>query len=294
MAKTFKTAVAFRQALEQRLRTTAEAREVPLNTLRLKLTIERLLARLFADADPPWLLKGGYAMELRYRPNARTTKDIDLSVQAPHGSGNQRERMQVIRDQLQAAADVDLGDYFHFLIGTPQAELQGAPQGGARFPIAARLAGRVFGRFHVDVGVGDAVQGSPERLVGDDLLAFAGVTPAQALAIPKAQQFAEKLHAYTFPWTDRPNTRSRDLVDLLLMLERATPDVSDIKAAIEATFRTRHTHPIPERLPPPPDSWAAEFSAMAKEANLSTHTLAKGVDRLTRYWDAHQFNQSFP
>ena len=63
MAKTFKTAVAFRQALEQRLRTTAEAREVPLNTLRLKLTIERLLARLFVDADPPWLLKGGYAVE---------------------------------------------------------------------------------------------------------------------------------------------------------------------------------------------------------------------------------------
>ena len=67
-----------------------------------------------------------------------------------------------------------------------------------------------------------------------------------------------------------------------------------IKAAIEATFRTRHTHPIPERLPPPPDSWDAEFAALAKEANLSTHTLAEGVDRLTRYWDAHQLNRSFP
>ena len=78
------------------------------------------------------------------------------------------------------------------------------------------------------------------------------------------------------------------------MLERGIPDVSDIKAAIEATFRTRNTHPIPERLPSPPDSWTAEFSAMAKEANLSTRTLAEGVERLTHHWDAHQLNQSFP
>jgi len=44
----------------------ATGRGVPLNTLRLKLVMERLLARLFAPPDPPWLLKGGYAMELRW------------------------------------------------------------------------------------------------------------------------------------------------------------------------------------------------------------------------------------
>jgi len=284
MAKTFKTATAFRQALEQRLKTTAEARGVPLNTLRLKLTIERLLARLFASADAPWLLKGGYAMELRYRPNARTTKDVDLSVPAPQGPGHQNERMDRIRDQLQAAADAELGDYFQFLIGAPHAELQGAPQGGARFPIEARLAGRLFGRFHVDVGIGDAVHGSPERLTGDDLLAFAGVAPAQALAIPKAQQFAEKLHAYTFPWTDRTNTRTRDLVDMLLMLERCTPDASEIHAAVEATFKTRRTHPIPGILPAPPESWAADFSMMADEARLSTRDLTEGFAQLLQFW----------
>ena len=290
MAKTFKTAAAFRQALEQRLKTIAEARGVPLNTLRLKLTIERLLARLFASADAPWLLKGGYAMELRFRPNARTTKDIDLTVPALHGSGHQSERMDRIRDQLQAATDADLGDFFQFLVGAPQAELQGAPQGGARFPIEARLAGRLFGRFHVDVGVGDAVHGSPERLTGDDLLAFAGVAPAQALAIPRAQQFAEKLHAYTFPWTDRTNTRTRDLVDLLLMLERGSPDASDIQAAVEATFRTRHTHPIPEILAAPPESWSADFSAMADETALSDRDIKEGFARLVQFWKTQRLN----
>jgi hypothetical protein len=42
--------------------------------------MERLLARLFEDERGPWLLKGDYAFELRYRPNARTTRDLDLSV----------------------------------------------------------------------------------------------------------------------------------------------------------------------------------------------------------------------
>jgi hypothetical protein len=52
MPKSFKTAVAFRQALEQRLKTTAAIRGAPLNTLRLKLIIARLLTRLFAEPQP--------------------------------------------------------------------------------------------------------------------------------------------------------------------------------------------------------------------------------------------------
>ena len=80
MGKSFKTAAAFRTSLEERLKQLAGTSGAPISSLRLKVVIERLLARLFAASDPPWLLKGGYAMELRYRPRARTTKDIDLSV----------------------------------------------------------------------------------------------------------------------------------------------------------------------------------------------------------------------
>ncbi len=55
--KRFATAAAFRASLEDRLKREAADRGVPLNTLRLKLVMERLLARLFAAADPPWLLR---------------------------------------------------------------------------------------------------------------------------------------------------------------------------------------------------------------------------------------------
>ena len=288
MPKNFKTAAAFRQALEQRLKTTAAARGVPRNTLRLKLIIERLLARLFAEPDPPWLLKGGYAMELRYRPHARTTTDIDLSVSAGQRAIRMSGQLDIIRDALQAAADVDAGDYFQFLIGSARTELAGAPLGGARFPVEVRLAGRVFGNLHIDVGVGDALYGTPEPLTGDDLLAFAGIRPGAALAIPRAQQFAEKIHAYTYPWTDRPNTRTKDLVDLLLLLERDPPSASEIRASLIATFAARRTHPIPQALPPPPDSWASDFAAMAAEANFVPRDLAGGFARLAQYWVEHR------
>ena len=195
MAKSFKTAADFRISLEQRLKQSAALRGLPLASLRLKVVIERLLARLFVTPAMPWLLKGGYAMELRYRPRARTTKDIDLSVTS--AAGELAARLAHIRDELQAAADNDMSDYFVFQIGSPSSELQGAPGGGARFPVNALLAGRSFGRFHIDVGFGDPAISAPEELIGQDFLAFAGVPPAKALAIPKAQQFAEKLHAYT-------------------------------------------------------------------------------------------------
>jgi len=294
MPRKFTSPTAFRQALERRLKNIADGRGVPLHTLRLKLMIERLLARLFARPNPPWLLKGGYAMELRYRPNARTTKDIDLSISGPESESDLKTLLAQIRDDLQAAAETDLGDYLTFRIAEPSTQLQGAPQGGARFPVEARMAGRVFGSFHVDVGIGDAIYGVPERLQGEDLLAFAGLAPAEALAIPKAQQFAEKIHAYTYPWSDRMNTRSRDLIDALLLLQRDPPGAEDTKAAVQATFSKRGTHAIPDELPAPPGVWADEFAAMASEVELATTTLAAGFTMLSEYWRSQGFADTQP
>ncbi|HET6247811.1 MAG TPA: nucleotidyl transferase AbiEii/AbiGii toxin family protein, partial [Tepidisphaeraceae bacterium] len=226
----------------------AEQRGVPLNTLRLKLVIERLLARLFATQDPPWLLKGGYAMELRYRPRARTTRDIDLSC-ATVGETALAIRLKAVREQLQTAAAIDPGDYLTFLVEAPATELTGAPQGGARFPCEVLLAGKMYGRFHIDVGFGDEMGSRPETLVGEDLLSFAGIAPGQVLAISKAQQFAEKVHAYTFPWTNRTNTRAKDLVDLIILIEVGAVAATEAAAAVRATFLRRRSHESPKILP---------------------------------------------
>ncbi len=287
MAKRFTSAAAFKASLEAHLRTRAAERTTPFSTLQLKFVIERLLARLFHAADAPWLLKGGFAMDLRFRPRARTTKDVDLSVLVMTGAAGGGVNA-ALRDRLQEAVDVDLGDFLTYRIGEPKQELTNAPKGGGRFPCEAVILGKSYAKFHIDVGIGDALVGEPERLVGDDLLDFAGIPPAAVLAIPKPLQFAEKVHAYSFPWQGRLNTRTKDLVDLVMMIERGPPDPSEIRAALAATFGTRGTHPIPNPLAPPPAAWAKDFPGMAGEAGLSTadYLIAFGV--LETFWTANR------
>lgn len=278
MAKRYDNPEAFKQALLVRLREAATSRGLSLQDMQIKLLIERLLARLFADPNAPWLLKGGFAMELRYRPKARTTRDIDLTATTNAG-------LMEMRAQLQAAAERDLGDHLEFRIGSFRRELPGAPEGGARFPVEALLAGKVFGRFHIDVGIGDHVSGQPELLIGEDLLGFAGIEPARVLAIPKAQQFAEKLHAYTYAWDDRENTRVKDIVDLVLLIERGEPDPDEVAAAIRETFARRNTHGIPRELTAPPTSWASEFPSLARQVELTTPELDAAFKVVAEYFN---------
>jgi hypothetical protein len=281
MAKKFGSASAFKTSLDARLRTRANETGVPLGTLQLRFVMERLLARLFLDPASPWLLKGGYAMDLRFRPRARTTKDVDLTMLITRSG---KVDTGAIREALQNAADSDLEDFLMFRIGEPRAELTNAPGGGARYPCEAILLGKTYQKFHIDVGCGDAVVGEPERLTGEDFLDFAGVGPACVRAIPKPQQFAEKVHAYSFPWTGRLNTRTKDLVDLVVLIERDALDPGEIRAALTATFSTRNTHPLPQTLSPPPPAWAADFPAMATEAGLSTTDYLVAFEELRKFW----------
>jgi hypothetical protein len=291
MAKKFGSASAFKTSLETHLRKRATILAVPFDTLRMKFVMERLLARLFRDDAPPWLLKGGFAMDLRFRPRARTTKDVDLTVALVADTPGPVSA--AMRDRLQTAVDADLGDYLSFRIGAPKKELTNAPKGGGRYPCEVVLIGKTYAKFHIDLGIGDVVVGDPDRLTGDDILAFVGIDPITVLAIPKAQQFAEKVHAYTFPWSGRINTRTKDLVDLVLLIERGMPDVAAIRTAIAATFSTRGTHPLPVALSAPPTEWKDEFTVMATEAGISTGDYLVAFGLLERFWREGDLGATF-
>jgi Nucleotidyl transferase AbiEii toxin, Type IV TA system len=119
----YATAAAFRVALETRLKSIAAAEGADLQRLRRQVSFDRLLARFFKKRNAPWLLKGGYAMELRLR-TARTTKDIDISLPADAATGFGSE----ILTELQLSARTDLEDFFQFTIAEPQMNLDAAPQ----------------------------------------------------------------------------------------------------------------------------------------------------------------------
>jgi hypothetical protein len=284
MTRSYATGAAFRTALETRLRSVAQERGVQIQGLRLKVAIERMLSRLFRDPEPPWLLKGGYALELRFRPRARSTRDMDLTLRNSVEEGPVVRNISAVHEAVMNAARCEFGDFFDFVIPPPRHELTVAPGGGGTFSVIAKVAGSEFARFRIDIGFGDAVLGEPDRLSGEDLLSFAHIPAPVVLAIPKAQHFAEKIHAYTFPWSDRENTRSRDLVDIVLLIERGGLDLDAVRIALAETFTQRRRHRIPASLAPPPHAWAAEFPAMAEEAGISTAVIEEAFMVLTAFW----------
>jgi len=261
--KTYTSARAFRTALEERLKRTSITEQTDLNRLRRQVSFDRMLARLFREESPPWVLKGGYALELRFK-DARSTVDIDLTVQRVTASvGDQN---QIIREMLQSAADVPFGDWFEFTVGPASMDLTAAPYGGARYPIEARMDERTFARFHVDAGVGDVVIRPPETIVCRDWLGFAGIESSRVVMIAREQQLAEKIHAYTLP-RNAVNSRVKDLVDLALLIGSGELDKRRILEALRLTFERRGTHDL-ARLVPPPADWQVPFQALAEECGL--------------------------
>src|SRR5260370_8284591 len=112
------TAAAFRIALETRLKSIAKNEGTDLQRLRRRVSFDRLLSRFFAERNAPWLLKGGYAMELRL-PTAGRTKDIDLSVPlnvAEKGKGQ-------ILETWHTSPAKNIGDFFTFTTRPPLTNL---------------------------------------------------------------------------------------------------------------------------------------------------------------------------
>lgn len=266
---TYHSAKAFRQALDSRLKQIASKEGKDIQRLRRHLAFDRLLARIFHESDTQWTLKGGYAIEL-WLDDARATRDIDLTLKHLPSTEEKPDLVSIIlRAELQRLSSQDLRDWFEFRIGSSTLDIEAAPYGGARFPVEARMDGRIFARFHLDVGIGDVALEPIETMTCRDWLGFAGLIPARLRLLSKEQQFAEKLHAYTLPDRQTPNSRVKDLVDMALLISRLSLNSDNLLVAIQETFNRRNSHPVPSDLNKPPDNWRTPFNALSTETRLN-------------------------
>jgi len=267
--KKYTSATSFRDAVETRIAKLAKETDMDVQRLRRDIAFDRLLVRLFEMPSPPWALKGGYAMQLRTE-SARTTKDVDLAIkEAKLFSTDPETRNDSILKAINEQAAIDLGDFFSFRIVGPINDLTAPPEGGVRFHIEARLADRTFEKFHLDIGAGDVWSNPLDQIESSDLLSFAGFEPRKLLLIPKEQQFAEKLHAYTLPRPEeRPNSRVKDLIDMNLLIQEGM-DSKKLFTVLNDTFERRNTHQLNLLPAPPPATWGASFTSMAIDCNLN-------------------------
>ena len=241
----YATATAFRQALDDRLKAEAETTGLALSRLRKRVAFELFLRRLVVASPDRWVLKGALALDFRLKVATRPTKDIDLA--------RQDDQEGAIED-LTAAQGLAMDDFFTFsAVRTDDLE-EDDELFAMRFHVTAELAGKTFEQFILDIGFGDPLPSSPDTVHTTDFLAFAGIEPLGIPAVPIDQHIAEKVHAYTrrYGKDGRPSTRPKDLVDLRLIESAATVTVRRLRLALEHTFETRDTRPLPSTLPPPP------------------------------------------
>lgn len=276
MNSRYPTPLAFKQALEQRLRSTS-ANGVDFARRRQLLVFDRFLARVTLVVGDAMTLKGGLVLEMRL-DRARTTKDIDLRMMGSSGD---------ILDRLQAAGRLDLGDSMRFELqpdaDQPDIRNDGLKYDGFRYRAECRLAGARYGRpFGVDVAFGDPLVGEPDLAVADDLLGFIGIAPPALRLYPVVSHIAEKLHALTMP-RNRPNSRVRDLPDVALLATTGPIVGAKLRLALEKTFEFRATHPLPTSVPSPPSFWTEPYAKLAAENGLRWATLVRVTEAASTF-----------
>lgn len=275
----YETAADFRTALEQRLANQSSATGVAVDRLRRLAVFERILARLTATDPGMWVLKGGVALEIRWPKRARTTKDLDLAtrLQPVDGSDLHEHLVDVL------ATDPD-EDAFRFVVAPPkplQNDEAGRP--GWRFPVQARLAGREFTSISLDVVQRVAEIAATERMAAPNSFAFADIPDRVVELVSAVQHFAEKLHALTRDY-GRENTRVRDLVDLTLLIERATLPHAETLAAVRNVFEIRGTHDVPRAIPDPPEPWVDRYTRLALALDIQAKSAPEAMVLLREFW----------
>lgn len=176
---TYQSAQALRTALEHRLLARSTETGVSLDRLRRRVMFERIIARVQAAEPGQWVLKGGMALEVRLRDDARLTKDVDLGL----------------RDDITSAPDfherlidilaIDLNhDYFIFTASPPER----LRDDGGGFPtwrakVGAQLADKPFGRIQLDVSPRTHELHATDKLAIPSSLAFAGIPGVEVEAV---------------------------------------------------------------------------------------------------------------
>ena len=257
----YATAAAFRQALEDKLKTEAAKTGLSIARLRKRVAFELFLRRLVAVAPDRWVLKGALALDFRFQATTRPTRDMDL--------GRDDSEDAAVED-FAAAQQLALDDFFTFAAVRTDALDDTDDFRAIRFHVTAELAGRVFDQFVVDVGFTDSISSTPDEIETSDLLSFAGIERIRVPALPLPQHIAEKVHAYTRKYgaSGRESTRPKDLVDILLIAGTEPLDAAALHEALETTFEQRAQQALPSSLPSPPDGWREPYQRLATEVDV--------------------------
>ena len=219
-----------------------------------------------------FLLKGGVAIELRFKLRARATKDIDMIV-IPRGDA---DLLDALEDAL---ADPHLDFTFrivdaHKIAHTP----------AQRMDVKMTYKSKPWATLRLEASAPEAGAAEPEQIAAFSLAQLGLDGPEYVPCQSVRYQIATKLHSVTERFDERENDRYRDLIDLLLLAE-LKPDLAKVAAACLDIFAQRATHPWPPQLTIEP-SWPEQYAALAAQQGFGIRDVLEAVDRVQSFIDA--------
>jgi Nucleotidyl transferase AbiEii toxin, Type IV TA system len=277
---TYESTESLRQALEHRLRERSSATGLQIDRLRRRVLLERIVARLEYAEPGRWVLKGGMALEVRLAERARLTKDIDLAFREDKADA------MLIGDRLASALTSDPhNDRFVFTSTDP--ELLQADGGGHvtwRVRVGCSLAGRPFGSVQLDISPRTHEVTETDRVTLPNSLDFADIPNTIMEIVELNRHAAEKFHGMTRDFGSRENSRVRDLVDLVILIDNELLDEAKLRAAVLDVWQERNQSLPPTGLPNLPESWPDRYRRLAEDHELDTTEFSEALQKVGDLW----------
>lgn len=250
----------------------------PTQQILRQFVYDRLLARLFHDPSAPWVLKGGNALMSREPVAARASLDLDLAAR------HAQENLDSLVRSFEAAAGLNLGDHFQFVI-TNRRPHRGDTQpnvAGYQLTLAAYCGIKKLDTVKIDLVTGTLITGTPQPLTRSSL-AIDGLDPVVVTVYPIADHIADKVcaTAETHGATGRSSTRVRDLVDLVVIANTQPADADELARAIDLEWAHRALPGAPAFNPP--TAWAPGYAGLARATQgCANHATFESAVHLVR------------
>ncbi|MBC7460544.1 MAG: nucleotidyl transferase AbiEii/AbiGii toxin family protein [Thermoleophilia bacterium] len=229
--------------------------------------VEALQRAQYDGLDQLFVLKGGTAIELRLRHDARMTRDVDATF---HGA---RRQLEPVLEQ--AFAEPVSG--FTITASKPQ------PIGRTEaVRVTCKLAYRLrpWGTIDLELAIEDR-PATFELVPAFDLTTFGLQGPERVHALPAHVQIAQKLHAVSQRFEQGDNHRVRDVVDILLLRE-FVDGLMLLRATCVAVFAERAMHPWPPTITIY-EGWELEHQRLCQEIGAAPTNITEAVDEIHGY-----------
>lgn len=254
----------------------------PVDRTRKKISFDFLLRRLAANAPGVYVLKGGYAIELKFNV-VRATKDIDLltrsltqaSITNNYEPVAERLRQRIVDHLADPEGDDDR--FIRFRVGEEMKIVRGGG-GGIQLSVRMMVGNQRFSEFSVDLSAEDIRNPAKESLEWNPIVpGFSKSIESEVLS--NEQIFAEKLHAYMRHGEDFQD-RTKDLVDLVFLAhkkldhEKCRTLIKDVFSYWQTEGKERNLVSLPsapksvDELKQPPAAWAEVYQRMASDMGI--------------------------